>query len=80
MEYVKEQPQTDDYLKELMGNNFNEIEHYLKDIGVLKKSLKTSLISTLDDALINSKDLNSFVYAANRFPDAYLWMMLATKV
>ena len=67
LEYVKEQPQTDDYLKELMGNNFNEIEHYLKDIGVLKKSLKTSLISTLDDALINSKDLNSFVAFCKKY-------------
>lgn len=67
LEYVKEQPQTDDYLKELIGNNFNELEHYLKDNGVLKKSLKSTLISSLDDSLVQANDLDSYVnYAESK--------------
>lgn len=67
LEYVMEQPQTDDYLKVLIGNNFNELEHYLKDNGVLKKSLKSTLISSLDDSLVQAKDLDSYVsYAESK--------------
>lgn len=67
LEYIIEQPQADDYLKVFIGDNINELEHYLKDNGILKKSLKSTLISVLDDALVQSKDLDSFIgYAENK--------------
>ncbi|MBE7443079.1 MAG: relaxase/mobilization nuclease domain-containing protein [Flavobacteriales bacterium] len=67
LDYIKEQPQTNDYLQVLIGNNFNELEHYLKDNGILKKSLKTTLISILDESLIHTNDIDSYInFAENK--------------